>query len=170
MTLNTSQPQSCNSLFPYLICPRLSFSAALFFWEVGVGEKKGLEGSFGFVVVCCFVCQRCFVWALMPVSSKALLLQDMQLEIDRWVDRERQTAGDTGTDCREAKGTLYIMPVPSKILFYLQKLFRNGEKRPFPPLTSLQRRCFINHYHGPAWIIFYTCEEQRYLSFSDQRK
>lgn len=124
------------------------FVLFLFFWGVGVWGKRGLEGSLSFVVVCCFVCQRCFVWALMPVSSKALLPQDMQLEIDRWVDRERQTASDTGTDCREAKGTLYIMPMPSKILFYLQKLFRNGEKRPFPPLTSLQRRCFINHYHG----------------------
>lgn len=64
----------------------------------------------------------------MPVSSKALPPQDMQLEIDRRVDRERQTAGDTGTDYREAKRTRYIMPVPCKILFYLQKLFRNGEK------------------------------------------
>lgn len=39
----------------------------------------------------------------MPVSSKALLPQDMQLEIDMWEDRESQTAGDTGTDYREAK-------------------------------------------------------------------
>lgn len=64
-------------------------------------ENRGLEGSF--VVVSCIVCQRCFDWAFMPVSSKALLPQDMQLEIDMWEDRESQTAGDTGTDYREAK-------------------------------------------------------------------
>lgn len=91
----------------------------------------------------------------MPASSKALLPRDMQLEIDRWVDRERQTASDTGTDYREAKRTLCIMPVPCKILFYLQKLYRNGEKRPFSPTDN------------SAMVIFYKSLPQGWLeSFS----
>lgn len=39
----------------------------------------------------------------MPVYIKALLTQDMQLKIDRWVDMETQTASDTGIDYWEAK-------------------------------------------------------------------
>lgn len=121
------------AVFPFSYLSSLVFTAAPSFRGVEVWEK-GIGGKF--VVVCCFVCQGCFDWAFMPALSKALLPRDMQLEIDRWEDRERQTAGDTGTDYREAKGTRCRMPVPCKILFYLQKLFRNGEKRSFSPTDT----------------------------------
>lgn len=57
---------------------------------LGSWGMRIVRGKFGFVVVCCSACQSCFDWAFMPVSSKALLRRDMQLEIDRWVDKDRQ--------------------------------------------------------------------------------
>lgn len=72
----------------------------------------------------------------------------MQSEIDRWVDRERQTAGETGTDYMGEKGMWRIMPAPCEKSSFMYRDFSEMEKNDHsPPLTPLHWWYFTNHYH-----------------------
>lgn len=129
-------------------------------WEKGIGWK------FGFVAVCCFVCQRSSDWAFMPVFSKALLQWDMCLEIDWWADRDRQPATHRLTIGKQKRNSVYCTSA-------LQNPLLSSET-----FLKLRRMTIFPHWHhcsggilqiittGFTWIIFYTC----YLSFSVQRR
>lgn len=121
----------------------------------------GLQKLASLFFCCCFFppcpARYCLPKVLWPrlqwrsLQQKALPSRDIWREIDCRADGKSQTAGDTGGDYREAEKESGYNTSGRQILFYLQKLFRNGEKQPLSPTETHALSFFsINHYRRAA--------------------